>query len=424
MKIFNVLVISVLSTSLLLAPVANAEVPIEKREEVEKRKKARSGKAMGARIGKKVGAAYDLFSEEKVEEALEILLELEPRDDFDKAYVERFIGSMYAGLEGKQALAIERLKISEELDVLSFNDQASVIKLIADLSMQEKQYEQAIEYYKKYLEFTLDNHADTYYRMASSYYEAAKYAEIIEPARKAIKYSEKPVENHYVLVMGSYFERKMYPEATKALEDLVSVFPEKARWWSQLGMFYSLIEDYDRALSTMNVAYKNDMLDKESHFKQLAQLFATKGIPYKAAIVQEKHIASGDIKSSEQALAVMASTFRNAKEFSKAAKYYAEAAAINDDGDLFKKQGDMLITIENYEAALKAYDKALSAKKKVKSKGQVQLAVAEANLLLRNYQDAYDAIKLAKEDKKSAKTAKGWENYIKDAAERNGVTVK
>ena len=56
------------SSSLLLA-----KVPPEKAEEIKKLEKARGGKVMGQRVGKKVIKAFDLYNEDKVNEALEIL---------------------------------------------------------------------------------------------------------------------------------------------------------------------------------------------------------------------------------------------------------------------------------------------------------------------------------------------------------------
>lgn len=414
--------LSALLTSLVLmsAPFAHAKVPADKVAEVEKRKKERGGEVLGARIGKKVGKAFELYSEEKITEALALLLELEPKSDFDKAYVERFIGNMYATLQ-KPNEALEYLVRAEKLDRLPFRDHSDVLKLIADLNLQEKNYDSAIEYYQKFLDFTLDNNADVYFRMSNSYYELGKYNKAIEHARKAIQFAEEPKENYYVLVMASYYEMKDNVNATKATEDLVRNFPENKRWWPQLGSFYSLTEDYEKGLATMSIAYKNGFLEKENHFKQTAQLYATQGVPFKAAQIQEKHMKAGDIERNERNLSALASTYRNAKEFDKAAKYYGEAGDVSKDPDYYRRQGDMLLVAEDFKAAIKAYEKALDGG--IKKKGTVYLSIADANYQLRDFKEAYVAINEAVKDKNTAKSAKAWVGYIKDAAERNGVKL-
>jgi tetratricopeptide (TPR) repeat protein len=411
--------IAALATGFTTAPFVNAKVPEDKLEEVKKLKKSRGGKALGPRIGKKVQNAFELYLEDNVEGALEILLDLNPSNKFDQAYVGRFIGNMYAGLEGKATEALKYLKEAEALDQLPFDDHAGVLKLVADLSLQEKEYEQALVYYQKYMDFSFDQDANVYLRMANSYYELKQYDNVLAPAKKSIELFEKPNQNPYVLIMASYYERKMYPEAVKAVETLVKVFPENPKWWTQLGMFYMLTEDYERGLSTMEVAYKQGYLETQSQVKQLAQLYATNGIPYKAAMIQEKFITSGLIDKTEQALSIMASTFQNAKEFGKAAKYFGEAAKLSSDADLYRRQANVLMVLEDYKAAVTAFNKSLDAG--IKRKGQVYMGLAEAHFYLENWKDAYAAILEAKKDNSTKNSARGWESYIKDTAQRKGT---
>jgi tetratricopeptide (TPR) repeat protein len=155
--------------------------------------------------------------------------------------------------------------------------------------------------------------------------------------------------------------------------------------------------------------------------KRLAQLYANNGIPYKAAVIQEKYINSGLIKKDDKALSIMASTFQNAKEFKKAATYYGEAAKLSNDGDLFRKQGNNLMIIEQYEAALDAFDKA--SKAGFERKGMLQVLIGEANFYLENWQASYDAFKEAKKDKNTAKTAASWQSFVKETAGRKGLVL-
>ncbi|MDC2891015.1 tetratricopeptide repeat protein [Psychrosphaera algicola] len=414
----------VLSASLVLgalvAPKAKAAVPAEKAELVQQLKKQRGGKALGPRIGKKVQKAFELYSADDIKGGLEILLEVDAKDDFDKAYIDRFIGNMYAQ-EGQVDLALKHLTSAKDIDELPFDDHKGVLKLIADLSIQEKKYEDALVNYQAFLDFSHDEDPNVYLRIANAHYELKNYDAVLAPARKAITLYEKPNQNPYVLVMASYYERKMYPEATKAVEDLVKTFPDNAKWWTQLGMFYMLTEDYQRGLSTMEVAHKQGFLTTQSQVKQLAQLYASNGIPYKAAIIQDEFIASGLIKKTEQTLSVMASTYQNAKEYAKAAKYFGEAAKIENDADLYRKQGTAYMVMERFDKAVEAFDKAL--KFGIKRKGPVYMGIAEAQFYLENWKESYAAIQEAKKDKNSAKSAAGWEGYIKDTASRKGTVL-
>jgi tetratricopeptide (TPR) repeat protein len=428
---FKSLLVSTLCFSLSFAVLA--KVPPEKEEEVKAREKARSGNAMGTRVGKKVIAAFDLYNIDKdeegnpvdnTEEAIAILLDVDPKKDFDKAMVNRYIGGMYATVDGKAEEAIKYLKIAEELDALAFKDQAEVIKNLGALHMQERKFEEAIAYNKKYLEFSLDEDPKTYLSIANAYYELKQYDKVLAPARKSIEYFakwDKPNQNPYILVMASFYERKMYKEATGALEDLVKVFPEEPKWWVQLGGFYALIEDYKRALSTMDVAYKNGYFEKDTHYKQLAQLYANNGVPYKSAIIQEKYMQEGILKKDDKSLSIMATTFQNAKEYAKAAKYFEEAANLANDAGLYRKQANALMILERHQEALNAFKKAMDIEPK--NKGQIWLGIGETNFHLENWQAAYDAFREAEKISTTARTARGWLGYVKDTARRKGVNL-
>jgi tetratricopeptide (TPR) repeat protein len=92
---------------------------------------------------------------------------------------------------------------------------------------------------------------------------------MVEPADKAIALYEEPNKNPYVLKLTSFYERKMFPETVLVAEELVRKFPETPNWWTQLGFFYLLIEDYKKGLSTFELAYMQDYLKKEQEIKTL-----------------------------------------------------------------------------------------------------------------------------------------------------------
>lgn len=418
---------------------ADAKVPPEKAEAVKQLTKERGGKVMGQRTGKKVIKAFDLYNgAERGEEykrteaeelqdtkaAIALLLEISPSNDFDKATVNRYIGGMYAGMEGKGKDAIKFLKMAVDADVLPFRDHGESLKNLGALAMQEKNYKDSIKYNQAYLDFSMDQDAKVYLSIANAYYEMKQFDKVVAPANKAVEYFakwDKPNINAYILLMASYYERKMMPQATSTVEEIVRMFPTEGRWWVQLGGFYALMEQNDKALSTYRLANEQGFLEKETHFKRLAQFYSNAGIPYKSAMVQEEQIKKGVITKDERALSIMAQTFQNAKEFRKAAKYYGEAASMKKDADLYRKQGIALMAAEKYTDAVKAFDKSLDAQPK--RKGPVLLAMGEAHFYLGNWKKSHTAFVDASKIKSSARTARGWLGFVKETANRKGVKL-
>ena len=376
---------------------------------------------VGERTGKKVQKAFEFYSQDQVDEALDILYDIDPSEDFDKAYVNRFIGNLLAAQEGQGIKAMGYLVSAVEPKVLNDLEHSQTLKLLGDLSMQENKYTDAIKWYKAWMDFTCKEDPDVYTRLAQAYYESKQLDKMIEPADRAIALYEKPNKNPYVLKLTSYYERKMYPQTISVAEELVTNFPEEGRWWTQLGFFYLLVEDYKKGLSTFELAYIQGFLKKASEIKTLAQLYQTNGMPFKAAQTLEKYVDSGLLEGDADMLASIANAYHQAKNYSTAAQYYARAAAKSSDPEHYRKQGTLLLVAEDYKGAIKALNNALE--RGVENPEKVHFTLMEANFYAGNFKAAYNHVQEAKKDRSLRRNAMAWEPYIKEKAKNRGINI-
>lgn len=411
----------VVVASLLVAqaPFAdNAVAAAAKKEE----KKKRPTQLVGQSVGKKVQKAFEAYTADDLDGALVILKDIEAKKDYDKAYVARFIAVMYATKGKHEKDAIKYLKLAVEPDILNEVDHGEAIKLLADLQMQTKEYKNALTNYYAWMEFTGKDDGSTWVKIAQAHYELKQLDKMIVPADKAIAaFGDKPNQNPYVLKLTSYYERKKYKEAIKVLETVILIFPDKKTWWTQLPMFYLLVEDYPRAVQTLDLAYKQGFLDKESQIKTLANLYSSTESPYKAAMLLEKHIASGLVKRDDKNIATLANAWHAAQHINTAAKYYGELAKLTNESKHYRKQGMLLKQDEQFKKAIPALQKALELG--VKNEGRIQMSIAESYFYLEKYKKAYAAINKAMEDPKARKAAKGWKGFIADTARRKNVKI-
>ncbi|WJG08345.1 tetratricopeptide repeat protein [Aliiglaciecola sp. LCG003] len=376
---------------------------------------------VGERTGKKIQKALDAYNNDLMKEALEFLYDIDAKDGYDRAFTDNFIGKMLAGQDDQGAKALQYLKNSVNPKSLNDLEHAGTLRLVADLSMQEKEYAQSVEYYQKWMDYTCKEDADVYTRLAQAYYELKQLPKMVEPADKAIALYAKPNKNPYVLKLQSFYERKMYKETVAIAEELVRVFPDNKQWWSQLGFFYMLVEDYKKALSTFEIAYNQGYLSKKSEIKALSQLYATNEIPYKAAVIQEKYMKSGLLEKDDKALANLANSWHQARDYKKAAGYYAQAAQVRPDPDYFRKQGILLLAAEDYKGAINALQKALD--EGADQQGRIHIAMMEAHIYTGNFKQAMVHVREAKKEKNVERTARAWEPYIKEKAKNRGIKV-
>ncbi|WP_076408665.1 tetratricopeptide repeat protein [Shewanella sp. UCD-KL12] len=401
-----------LGGSVAAIPTASAaeKCPIEKRK----------SKAVGQSAAKKVQKSFVAYQEGNVDEAIAILLEANPKNDFDKAYIARMLGNFYAE-KAQMGTAIKYLKTAVEADILGGGDHAATLRLYADLLIQEKNFKDSITYYYKWMEFTCKEDAQVYRRIGIGYSEQKEWNKVLEVADKGLALSDKPDKGLYQMKLTAYFNQKKYPEAVKVLETMVPLFQDDKRLWVQLAQFYLMTEKYTKSLATYDLAYKNGFLETAGNITRLTQLLAQNGSPYRAAKIYEKHLKSGLIKESEKTLAILAGFFHNAKELKEAALYYGKAGAAENNGKYYLRQGRILSLDGKSKSAVAALKKSLDAG--IDSPGEAQFELALAYLNLKQYKSAYSRALKAADDKKTARSAKSYISYIKEKARVHNVAL-
>ncbi|MBR9729567.1 tetratricopeptide repeat protein [Shewanella intestini] len=409
-KIASVLMLSFCGSMITTTAMAAEKCPIEKRQ----------SKAVGASAAKKVQKSFEAYTEGNLDEAIAILLEVNAKNDFDKAYVARMLGNFYAE-KGQMKTAVKYLKTAVEADVLGGTDHAATLRLYADLLLQEKRFKDAIPSYYKWMEFTCKSDAQVYRRIGIAYSELKQWDKVLDVADKGISFSEAPDKGLYQMKLTAYFNQKKYKDAVKVLEIMVPLFQDDKRLWVQLAQFYLMTEDYDRSLATYDLAYKNGFLETAGNITRLSQLLAQKGSPFQAAKIFEKHLKSGLIEKNKKNYTILAGFYHSAKNLKEAANYYGIAADFDNDGDLLLKQGRILALDQKQREAIPVLKKALA--NGIEHPGEAQFELALAYLTLKQYKPAYQRAVLAAKDSKTKRSANSYISYIKEKARIHNVTL-
>jgi hypothetical protein len=389
-------------------------------------KPKRKTQLVGPSVGKKIGKAFEAYSVEtedgsNVDIALTMLLDITAKKAYDIAYTDRFIGVMYAQ-KGDTDNSVKYLKKAVAPDILNQADQEESLKLLADLQMQLEQYKEALQGYNAWMDFSGKSDGNVWVKVAQAHAQLKQFDKVIAPADNAIAaFGDKHNQNPYLIKLNSYYERKMFKECVTLLETTVQIFPETKQFWTQLASFYAMVEDYPKSLATLDLAYKQGFLEKESEIKMLANLYAQSDVPYKAAIILEKHIESGIVKRDDKNLSSLANSWHAAQHIDKAASYYGELAKMTNEAKHYSKQGMLLNQDEQFAKAIVALKKAIEIG--VKNEGRLYQSIAESYFYLEKYKQSYAAIKKALKDPKSRRTAKGWVSFIKDTAARKKVSI-
>jgi tetratricopeptide (TPR) repeat protein len=152
----------------------------------------------------------------------------------------------------------------------------------------------------------------------------------------------------------------------------------------------------------------------------LANLYLLHGLPYKAAVLLEKEMASEIIKDNERNLRLLSQAWYTAREDEKAIPPLERAADITKDGELYVRLAQSHINLENWkEAAAAAREGIRLGGLKRSDQAQIMLGMSLFNQRL--LEQARRAFVEASKDRRSERAASQWVNYVDSEIKRRDL---
>ncbi|HVW67848.1 MAG TPA: tetratricopeptide repeat protein [Steroidobacteraceae bacterium] len=338
-------------------------------------------------LAKPLKAAQDAMQAKppNLEEAVAKLKEAEAnpkKTPYDEHIINVMAGSAYARLN--DYASAEKAFEAQVND--GFTDQADlprIVKAVAQINYQLKDYDKAIEYGNKaiqggYEDDDIDTLVGQSYYLKKDYANTMKFEQAL--VEKKIKAGAVPPEQPLKLWVSACVNLQDTACTNTALEKVVTYYPSQ-EYWKQL--LYQLAQDKsasssDRTtLQFYRLMSDVDVLSRPQDYTEMAQLALAQGSPGEAEQVLEKGIQKGVF------------TDAHTKETSEHLLDTAKKAAVSDQASLprTEKDADNSATGDKYVGVGFAYlgygqyDKASDLLAKGLSKGHVKNE-PEARLLL------------------------------------------
>ena len=366
--------------------------------------------APGPWAAKRITAAQEALAEENWAEALEILQEMKERKKLkgiETATMWQFYGFIYSSQDPpnykKAVVAFEK---ALEPNALPEATQTATYMNVAQLYVMQERYTDAIKTFEKYFEQTEDPSPDAYYMYAIAFTQKGQVRKAIPWAIKAVDSGANPKEPWLQLLSSLYFETKQYKKAVDVLEILVARFPKK-NYFIQLAALNNELGREQRALAVLELAYHQKMLNQDSEYRNLAQLYLSQDIPYQAARVMEKGMKSGVVKKDRKAYDLLAQSLLLARERERAIPPLTESAARGKDGSAYLRLAQLHLDVADWEEAEAALEKAIQ-KGDLKKPGMAQLLLGISNFNQEDYEEAKDAFFAAREVEDTEESATQW----------------
>jgi tetratricopeptide (TPR) repeat protein len=387
----------------------------------EQKKSAKEEKRIGLdpRVAEKLLAANERMAQDDYAAALAIVDALAKRRRLgpaELAQIHRFRGYILLN-QGQSEPAAAEFQKSLAQDALDRSAEQAMTYSLAQLQTQLGRYGEALALIETWFAAEESPKPDAYYLKAMILVQQEKFAEAAEPARIAVERSPEPRESWLQLLVAIYGHLKDYPKVASTLEGLANLNPGKKLYWVQLAAVQSYLERDAKALATMELAHRAELLDGDSELRQLARLLYLQQLPLQCAEVVEGALAAGRIAADADAYGLLSNCYLGAREDDAALAPLAKAAELSADGEMYVLLGQLHLQREEFDAALAALTRAL-AKAGSERRGTVQLLIGVAQLGADRFDDAERAFLAAQSDAKVRRAAESYLRFVQEQRER------
>lgn len=381
--------------------------------------------ALDEPVWKRLNAIYEDVGEERYQEAYDQLLLMQKRarnDEYLEAVVHQALAQVQWALEDFDA-ALASFERAVELDALPNDPHFALMYQIAQLYYMKERYRDALArleiWFCKAPEERVT--ADAWVLKGSIHAQLKDWPETISAIETALAMTSEPQESWYQLKLAAHFEMNDYPSAAGTLEEIIKRWSDKKVYWNQLSNVRFKLEQHDEALAVMALAHRKGLLDTQSDYLYLSNLYSLLDVPFKAGGVLQEGLDKGIVESSERHWTMVGDAWYAAEELENALVSFAQAGKLAEDGEMDLRRGYILVDLERWEdaraALVSAIEKGGLSERKM---GEANLMLGMAEFNLGNWDRAENSWQVAQRYESSRKAAQQWRNHLREERARKG----
>ena len=337
-------------------------------------------------------------------------------DSYERALINQLYGQFYA-LQRDYKNAIPWFEKAIARGRLPFAADLQVSYSLAQCYFQTGRYKDVIT--------TLENYRDKASKrgqnmapiqlmlLGIAYYQEQDtlnaYLNIAEANATATKLNEEWLQYEFALAV----KLEKYDDAVRVGQFLIFVNPEKKSYWKQLSGVYYGSESEELSLAGLELAYENEVLDKEKDYIDLARYFMYKELPIKAVDVLNSGISIEKVKKTRKNYEFLADAYFLSKEKVQGIDALIKAESIESDANLSYKIARFAFENEDWSKSIN-YFKQAKDQGYDKYPGRLELLLGISYFEISQYQQALVYLNESLEIDQSTSAAEGWINYIND----------
>ena len=291
---------------------------------------------------------------------------------------------------------------------------------LAKFYLANQQFQQCIDTIEKWRADGKSDTAESHATEGEAYYHLQKYPESIDAIKQAQAMTNKPDPRWTQLLIVDYNESGQKDKAAALASQQVSAEPTDATSFNNALSLDIQLQKYDDAIKLMEEGKSKGLVTSENDYVTMTKLYMNKAQDpstsdpgpdsEKAVQTLEEGMTKGVVKPTADNYVLLGDANMIGGNGDAAAAAYKKAIPLATDGEPAYKAGLALVTQNQFSAAKPLLQEAIS--KGVKHKGRAYMALAQANVGLKDKAAAAQAVLEAEKDPETAAQAKKW---LKDA---------
>lgn len=385
--------------------------------------KTKQAQAVSKEVYDQIQKAQELVDAKDYQGALRMLERLYNPDkltEYEQANVLNYIGFVYYNMEDTPA-AIRTYTRMIAIPSLEPQLLKQTTYTLAQLNTMEENYAEALNMLEKYFTMETNPQPESFILKAQNLYQLERFGDMVEPIETAMSVAREKgkevKEDWYVLLNFAYFQEENYTKVRDIQKILLATWPKKRYWFSLAGAYTELGEDQN-LIAAYDAAFTQGMLEKESEFVTMAQLYMQREVPYKAATLLESQMDSGLVAKDAKNYRLLSQAWMLSQEDAKAIPALKEAARLSDDGELDVRLGNAYLNIGEYTDCAAAVRSGLR-KGGLKNPDNAQISLGMCLYNLKQYNDAKASFREASKTDRSRRVSNQWISVIDAEVERN-----
>ncbi len=429
--------INKLSLAFLVAVLAAALLPVQGAlagEEERAPPEARTAGTLSQQVMRAITDIQELMSPEDGGEPnyAEAKIELdqlrerrwERMNDFEKSTLLSFYTNYYLGLEDFQgALGIfEEMLLIEELRM---DQRLRTLRSLGQLYAAEEEWQNSINNYTSWRELSLEEDIIVFKGLSYAHYQLEQYIEALpywlDYMNMSLSVGEELGRDDYAYLNGIYFTLEDFDNALDLTKTMIVKFDNPTDWLN-LNAIYASLDQEDRRVQALNLAYIAGHLDDEQRYLNLGQSLAGMNIPLSGSKIIEEGLELDIIEDNVENLEIATQMHLIASTYEDGLPNALRVAEMSDSGDGWDNVGYIHYLMANYEEAAEAFQSAVD-KGNLSDRSATLLFLARSLLELDDFEGARAAARQASDagDENSRNSAEQYLNFIATTETRHNI---